>query len=64
MSTCVEVTVIVEDGLVQCVYANDEKVKVSVLDMDTDQPEVCAELEKNMMEVQARIDTGELHQIY
>lgn len=60
----VEVAVIVEDGLVQGVYSSDEKTSVSVLDMDTDEPEVCDELEKGMKELQSRIDAGELHQIY
>lgn len=60
----VDVVVLVEDGRVQGVYASDEKTCVSVLDMDTDQPEVYEELKKEREELQARIDAGELHDVY
>lgn len=59
-----EVAVVVEGGLVQGVYASDEKTCVSVLDMDTSDLEVYEELEKEQEELQTRIDAGELHQIY
>lgn len=60
----VDVVVLVEDGRVQGVYSSDEKTSVSVLDMDTDQPEVYEELEKEREALQARIDAGELHDVY
>lgn len=60
----VEVAVLVEGGLVQGVYASNGNTNVTVLDMDTDRPEVSEELEKEREELQTRIDSGELHQIY
>ncbi len=59
-----EVVVVVEDGMVQSVYASDGKTCVSVLDMDTTHPEAHEELEKEYEELQSRISAGELHQIY
>ena len=58
-----EFVVVVEDGMVIGVYSTQENANVSILDMDTTDPESRKELEKEREALQVRIDAGELHDV-
>ncbi len=59
-----EAVVFVEGGRVEAVYSSDESLDVSVLDVDTSDGEQARYVEDERRELQARIDAGELHEVY
>lgn len=59
-----EVIIVVERGMVTDVYASDKKISVAVLDTDTDDADRYEEIEEERKSLQARIDAGELHNVW
>ncbi len=59
-----EAVVFVEGGRVEAVYSNDKSLEISVLDVDTDDGERASYIEDERRELQARIDAGEIHEVY
>lgn len=59
-----EVIVVVEGGMVTGVYSDREALSVSVLDLDSDDPERQEEAEKGKATLEARVERGELKEIW
>lgn len=59
-----KVTIVVEGGLVQHVYADDEDLQLKVIDCDSDDDTECEEIEASLNELIQSIESGEMHSIY
>lgn len=58
------VVIVVEDGMVQNVYAEDELVDIEVIDNDTDDDDRRGWIDEAMKELRADLKNGKLVSVY